>query len=58
MSMSMIIAEVDCEIATGYMAFDLIVVPTAEDLPDTAPDEDTSSGTGSLQPARHTIVSP
>lgn len=46
MSMSMIIAEVDCEIATGYMAFDLIVVPTAEDLPDTAPDEDTSSGTG------------
>ncbi|MDE5720891.1 MAG: hypothetical protein K2I34_09060 [Paramuribaculum sp.] len=46
MSMSMIIAEVDCEVATGYLAFDLVVVPTAEDMPDATPDDDTSTGTG------------
>lgn len=46
MSMSMIIAEVDCEIATGYLAFDLVVVPTEADLPETTPDEDTSKGAG------------
>lgn len=48
MSMSMIIAEVDCELATGYLAFDLVIVPTEADLPETTPDDPSEEAPGRI----------
>lgn len=48
LSMSMIIAEEGCSLATGYYATDMVVVATADEIP--TPDADTEQGVLRITP--------
>lgn len=48
LSMSMIIAEEGCSLATGYYATDMVVVATADEIP--TPDPDTEQGVLRITP--------